>query len=114
MLPAGRCRGHACRVRKKDPFSAIDTRPRDFIQLAPTHVVVGIFLKMLSKAKKARAGRRVPGLKSRTGGSDEFVDEVFEEFLAAADVGRRFALLEHVSFQLGRSGLAGFDPGANA
>jgi beta-glucosidase-like glycosyl hydrolase len=52
--------------------------------------------------------------RNRTGGSNEFVDEVLQEFLAAADVRCHFALLEHVGFKFSGVGPAGFDPFADA
>jgi hypothetical protein len=46
--------------------------------------------------------------------SNKLVDEVFEKFLAAADIGGRFALLEHVGFQIFEAGLARFNLRADA
>jgi len=53
--------------------------------------------------------------RDRAGGSsDEFVDEVLQEFLAAADIAGHFALLEHVGFEVGEIALARLDFRANA
>src|SRR4029079_6781726 len=46
--------------------------------------------------------------------SDEFVDEVLQEFLAAACVRGGIALFEDVGFEPGKIGLALFDLSANA
>jgi len=48
------------------------------------------------------------------GGSDEFVNEVLQEFLAAADVAGYFTFLEHVGFEVGEIALAGLDFRAEA
>src|ERR1051326_1981665 len=43
------------------------------------------------------------------GGSDEFVDQVFEEFLTAAAVRSDISLLEHIGFEFFEAGFAGFN-----
>src|ERR1035437_10387351 len=45
---------------------------------------------------------------------NEFIDEVFQKFLATADVRGRFALLEHVGFEFLQRSFAGFNFCADA
>ena len=45
---------------------------------------------------------------------NEFIDEVFQKFLAAADAGIRLAFLEHVGFKVLEAGLARLNLRADA